>query len=63
MESKKHQKANSHSGKDMSIIGVVALDHVIILPTDACDESVEEAVDILVYALNYYWMKENEPQY
>lgn len=63
MESKKSQKVNYHSGKGTSIWGFVALDFMVLLDTDACDESVAEAVDMIVYALNHHYLRERESQY
>lgn len=62
MQNKKNPKASSHSGETHVVVGIVALDHVIILPADADDESVEEAVDMIVHSLNYHWLRDNDPR-
>ena len=62
MQSKKNLKASSHSGDTHVAVGFVALDHVIILPVDADDESVKEAVDMIISSINYHWIRDNDPR-
>lgn len=40
------------------VVGYVAHGYVVILPEDADDESIQEAVDMIMYALYYHWGRE-----
>lgn len=37
------------------VIGVVALDLMVLLETDADEASVQEAIDIITHAINQLW--------
>ena len=37
------------------VVGVVALDFMVLLDTDADDASVQEAIDIITHAINQAW--------